>query len=250
MNVLIIDDEAPAREELAWLLEQTGEDLTVVGQAANAREALSLLDTLEVDLAMCDVDMPGVDGLRLAELLSERDDAPLLVFVTAYERHAVDAFAVDAVDYLLKPVRIERLRKAIGRARERLTTPSAPAEGNAKHLQRISVEDQGVYRVLSVDDLLFLESEDGIVVAQTHDARYITDFSLKFLEANLDPERFFRSHRSYIVQLSEIDSIAPWGAGTYRLILDRDADLGVPLARSRASELKALIPWSASAFDD
>ena len=250
MNVLIIDDEAPAREELAWLLEQTGEDLTIVGQAANAREALSMLDALEVDLAMCDVDMPGVDGLRLAELLSERDDAPMLVFVTAYERHAVDAFAVDAVDYLLKPVRIERLRKAIGRARDRLTTTAPPVGGNAKHLQRISVEDQGVYRVLSVDDLLFLESEDGIVVAQTRDARYITDFSLKFLEANLDPERFFRSHRSYIVQLSEIDSIAPWGAGTYRLILDRDADLGVPLARSRASELKALIPWSASAFDD
>ena len=199
---------------------------------------------------MCDVDMPGVDGLRLAELLSERDDAPLLVFVTAYERHAVDAFSVDAVDYLLKPVRIERLRKALGRVRERLSTTNASPESNPKHLQRISVEDKGVYRVLPVDDLLFLESEDGIVVAQTRDARYITDFSLKFLEANLDPERFFRSHRSYIVQISAIDSIAPWGAGTYRLILDRDADLGVPLARSRASDLKSLIPWSASAFDD
>ena len=112
-------------------------------------------------------------------------------------------------------------------------------------------------RVLVVDDhalfrrglIMVLESEDGIVVVQTVDGRrFITEFSLKFLEANLDEETFFRSHRSYIVRLDAIESIAPWGAGTYRLVLGRDADLGVPLARSRASELKSLIPWSANAL--
>jgi DNA-binding LytR/AlgR family response regulator len=88
------------------------------------------------------------------------------------------------------------------------------------------------------------------VVIQTAQKRFITDFSLKFLEQNLDPDSFFRCHRSYIVRLDAIESIAPWGAGTYRLILDRESDLGVPLARARATELKALIPWSANVFED
>lgn len=265
LRTLIIDDEAPARDELAWLLAQLDEPVEVVGQAASAPEALAQIEGAPdpIDLIFLDVDMGGVDGVRLAELLRERgDQAPLIVFVTAYEEYAVDAFDVEAVDYLLKPVRTERLQRALARARARIgdddeaaSGPPDPEGGEAseepeRSLERISVEDHGVYRVIPASSILFFEAEDGIVVVQTLEGRFITDFSLKFLEQNLDPERFFRSHRSYIVRLDAIDSIAPWGAGTYRLILDRDEDLGVPLARSRASDLKSLIPWSATVFED
>ncbi len=261
LRALIVDDEAPAREELAWLLEQTeGGEVQVQGHCGSAKEVMTWLEEHpgEVDVIFLDINMPGVDGVRLAELLREREQAPCVVFVTAYDHHAVDAFDVDAVDYLLKPVRIERLQRALAKVSARQDTvnrvgddPSGAEEDAAtRFLDRISVEERGVYRVISVDDILFFEAEDGIVVVQTAGQRYITDFSLKFLEQNLHPEQFFRSHRSYIVKLDRIDSIAPWGAGTYRLVMDRSADLGVPLARSRASELKSLIPWSASAFED
>ncbi len=244
MRAFIVDDEKPAREELEWLLGQC--DVEVVGQAESAESALESLRDHEVDLVFLDIDMPGIGGMRLAELFGDDDDAPSVVFVTAYEHHAVDAFSVDAVDYVLKPVRLERIQKAIRRAEKR--QGAAP---RGKLLHRISVHEGGVYKVIPIDEILFFESEDGIVVVQTREGRRnITDFSLKFLEENLDEEVFFRSHRSYIVRLDAIESIAPWGAGTYRLILDRDEDIGVPLARSRAPELKSLIPWSANVFED
>ena len=256
MKTLIVDDEKPAREELRWLLDQC-EGVDILDQASSAEQARIKLEKLApIDLVFLDIDMPGIGGMRLAELFCEedRERQPLVVFVTAYEEHAVDAFEVDAVDYLLKPVRLERLQRALDKVRARRKPPAQDTEPAAqapeRALERISVEDRGVYRVVPVDEILYFEAEDGVVVAATADKRYITDFSLKFLEQNLAPEAFFRSHRSYIVQLDAIESIAPWGAGTYQLILSRDDDLGVPLARSRAGELKSRIPWSASVVNE
>ncbi|MEZ4458670.1 MAG: LytTR family DNA-binding domain-containing protein [bacterium] len=246
MNVIVVDDEKPAREELVWLLEQC-EGVQVVGQAAGADDALELVKNEDIDLVFLDIDMPGIGGMRLAELLYETEGSPEIVFVTAYEHHAVDAFGVAALDYVLKPARLERLQKAVARARKKV---EPPAVRPSKPLSRISVEERGAYRVIPIDEILFFESEDGIVVVQTRQKRFITDFSLKFLEQNLDPDAFFRSHRSYIIRLDAIESIAPWGAGTYKLILDRANDVAVPLARARATELKALIPWSANVFED
>lgn len=255
MRALIVDDEAPAREELGWLLEQADATIEVIAQAASAKEALAKLDALgdTTDIVFLDVDMPGIDGVRLAELIKDRHERPpQIIFVTAYDDYAVDAFDVDAVDYLLKPIRMERLSRALERARARHKAASREdVDPNApRALERISVEDKGVYRVIPLEEVLYFEAEDGIVVIQTKESRHITDFSLKFLEEKLDTDRFFRSHRSYIVQLDAITSIAPWGAGTYRLIVDREADLSVPLARSRANDLKSLIPWSANVFED
>lgn len=256
MRVLVVDDEEPAREELSWMLEQI-EGVEVVGQAPDAGEARRRLDDAgDVELVFLDIDMPGVGGMRLAELISEMpsDDRPMVAFVTAYDEYAVDAFDVDAVDYLLKPVRLERLRKAIDKARNRLRAkPGAgdeSSDASNRSLERISVEDRGVYRVVPIEDVLFFEAEEGVVAAATRDQRFTTEFSLKFLEQNLSPDEFFRCHRSYIVRLDAIESIAPWGAGTYRLILSDDEELSVPLARSRAGELKSRIPWSANVFED
>lgn len=256
MRALVVDDEKPAREELTWMLDQI-DDVEVLGQAANAAEARDMIDEARhIDLVFLDIDMPGVGGMRLAELLSEmpEDARPMVAFVTAYDEYAVDAFDVDAVDYLLKPVRLERLRKAVDKAKTRLAASTRvgeeSSESSNRPLERISVEDRGVYRVVPIEDVLFFEADDGIVVAATRHDRFVTEFSLKFLEQNLSPDAFFRCHRSYIVRLDAIESIAPWGAGTYRLILSDDDELTVPLARSRAGELKSRIPWSANVFED
>jgi len=251
IRALVVDDERPAREELAWLLSQV-EGVVVVGSVGTAEEALKRLEEDRlIDLVFLDVDMPGMGGMGMAQALGE--NAPAVIFVTAYGQHAVEAFGVNALDYILKPVRLDRLEKAL----RRLERPAAPVSvasaddepQELRTLTRVSVHEDGVYRVLPVREILFFESEDGIVVAQTESNRYLTDFNLKFLERRLDRDLFFRCHRSYIVQLDFIESIVPWGAGTYRLILNRSLDLGVPLSRSRAAVLKQLIPWSTGSRD-
>lgn len=254
MRVLVVDDEAPARQELQWLLEQC-EGVEVIGQAANAAEAATRLDEMadNVDLCFLDVDMPGLDGVRLAESwrVEQGESRPLVVFVTAYEEHAVDAFSLDAVDYLLKPVRLARIRQTIERVRRRLMELSDSQEQELGDLplaplERISVEELGEYRVISVDDILWVEADEGFATVHTASGAYLTDFSLKFLEQNLDEELFFRCHRSYIVRLDGITRIAPTGAGTYRLVVGDGEGGAIPLARSRAPELKSRIPWSAN----
>ncbi len=262
MKALIVDDEQPARDELQWLLEQCS-GIEVIGEAdsaSSAREAIE--DRDDLDLVFLDIDMPGVDGMRLAESF-EDETHPLVIFVTAYEEFAVDAFEIEAVDYLLKPVRLGRLQGAVERARQRLgmphetdevtfETPDDQSTRRTEPLSRISVRHDGAYRVLDVEDILYFEAVDGDVWTETLQTRYATDFSLKFLEARLDDEEFFRCHRSYIVRLEAITRIVPDGAGTYRLqLMGADDESGespegdaVPLARSRADELKRRMPWS------
>jgi two-component system LytT family response regulator/two-component system response regulator LytT len=261
MRVIVVDDEKPAREELSWLLEQC-EGVEVVAQLASAQQAIEKVERVgptNVDMVFLDVDMPGKDGVRLAQWWSDRlgDERPLIAFVTAYEEHAVAAFSLDAVDYLLKPVRLARLEGTLDRARRRLSEkgeavsvaqPGMVGLGDASSnpLERISVEELGEYRVIAVDEILWIEADEGFATVHTAEGDHLTDFSLKFLEENLSPELFFRCHRSYIVRLDAIKRIAPWGAGTYRLLVGKKGEQGVPLARSRAPELKARIPWAAS----
>jgi DNA-binding LytR/AlgR family response regulator len=250
MRALVVDDETPAREELTWLLGQC-DDLEVVGQCATAAEAMDSLSRHRPDLVFLDVDMPGLNGVRLAQWLHDHlgSDAPLVVFVTAYENHAVEAFGLDAVDYLLKPVRLARLRTAVERARRRLApAPLQQSPADHEFLERISVEELGSYRVIPVTEILWIEADEGFATVHTASGSHLTDFSLKFLEENLDPLSFFRCHRSFIVRLDAITRIEPWGAGTYRLLLSHGDDDFVPLARSRAPELKSRIPWSANSL--
>ncbi len=255
MYAIVVDDEEPAREELSWLLSQC-DGVQVVEQCSSAQQAIEHLNSSDCDVDLCflDIDMPGLDGVRLAESWRDNraDEKPLVVFVTAYEEHAVDAFSLDAVDYLLKPVRLARLHRTLHRARRRLGKSTPPAtelgDDSSSPLERISVEELGEYRVIAVDQILWIEADEGFATVHTCDGAYLTDFSLKFMEENLDSEYFFRCHRSYIVRLDAITRIAPWGAGTYRLVIGEggEEEDGIPLARSRAADLKARIPWSAN----
>ncbi len=262
MNAFIVDDEQPAREELAWLLDQC-DGVQMVGEAASADEARAALESADPapDVVFLDIDMPGVDGIRFAECLDELPSRPATVFVTAYDEYAVEAFDVEAVDYLLKPVRLERLEEAVDRVRERLEPAphreGAPSADDDDELRRISVQSDEGYRVVDLEEVLYFESDDGEVFVETTDGRFATDFSLKFLDARLPSGECFRCHRSYIVRLGAIETIVPAGAGTYRLFVDgMDDDAGsderasIPLARSRAGELKRRIPWSTSAISE
>lgn len=256
LRVFVVDDETPAREELIWLLEQCQEvPVEVVGQADSAKGAMEALESLSrsVDLCLLDIDMPGLSGVRLAELWRdlEGDQTPMVVFVTAYEEHGAQAYSVDAVDYVLKPVRLKRLETALAKARRRrLSEPARDLEESSSPLERISVEQAGEYRVLSAGEILWVEADEGFSTVHTRKGSFLSDFSLKELEENLDEQAFFRCHRSYIVRIDAIERITPSGAGTYRLwVGEGDPSDGIPLSRSRAPELKAMIPWSGHNLD-
>lgn len=196
LNVLIVDDEELARMRLRCLVQDNPDPLSVAtGEAASATEALAWLDANRCDVVLLDVQMPGMDGTALAARLRERDPAPAVVFVTAHAEHAVAAFELDAVDYLTKPVRRERLQTALQRAAERLRARGVPAVDEEPVLV---VNDRGRVIRVPVAEVLYLKAELKYVTLRTAQHSYVLDDSLAELEERLGG-RFLRIHRNALV---------------------------------------------------
>ena len=239
MNIraIVVDDEPLARDELRFMLGQC-EDIEVVGEARNATEAQTLCDDERPDVAFLDLRMPGPDGVALAETLMSSHPELKVVIVSAHDEGALRAFEARVADYLLKPVRLERLRQAVERVR--VTGGSTTPE----RLDRIAVRRGDAYVVLVLDDVVYFEVKDELVWAVTETDRFALDKTLAVLESELDPDAFFRSHRGFIVRYDRIRAIEPTGAGTYQLLLDHPEEPKVPLARERAKKLRERIPFS------
>jgi two-component system response regulator AlgR len=190
LKTLIVDDEPLARLRLAQLLRECAEPKAdVAGEAGDAAAALAWLDKHPCDLVLLDIQMPGVAGTELAALLKRRDGAPAVVFVTAHAEHALQAFELDAVDYLTKPVRRERLQQALQRVAQR-----RPGDGG----ESIVVSDRGRVRRIPLDDVLYLKAELKYVTLRTAEHSYVLDDALADLEQRLGP-RFVRVHRNALV---------------------------------------------------
>ncbi len=238
LRAIVVDDEPLARDELVFLLEQLG--VEVVGQAGNAGGALALLDEAAPDVVFVDLRMPGPDGLALAESVMKRRSEVSIVVVSAHDDGAIRAYEAGVVDYLLKPVRLERLEKAVERARER--APQHEGESDAGTLTRLAVRRRGKLVVVSISDVVWFEVKDELVWAVTRTDRYALDLTLSAVEQRVPEGVFFRSHRGALVRLESIVGMEPAGAGTYELILDHPDQPKVPLARERARLLRELIP--------
>jgi len=196
---LIVDDEAPARDELRYLLG-AHPDVVVVGEAPSPRAALELLGEAKPDVVFLDVEMPGATGLSLAPLVRERAAPPAVVFVTAHAEYAVDAFAVEAFDYLLKPVDPERLARVLERLRERSAESAAPVE-------KIAVVGGGGTEVLlDPDQIHYVQADGDYSRIHTYDRAYLCTSSLGALEERLGP-RFARVHRSHVVNLAKVTGV-------------------------------------------
>jgi two-component system response regulator LytT len=231
LKALVVDDEAPARSELRYLLAEAG-GVEVVGEASSAAEALQLIRALPYDVVFLDIDMPGLSGMQLAEALSELERQPSIVFVTAYSEHAVKAFEVEAADYLVKPVEVPRLRRAI----ERLA-PAEPVSGGAR-VERVPVEKAGKKLLLSVEEIFHVMAKDDYSYLFTDGERYLSTLSLAQLEQRLEPRGFFRVHRRFLVNLSQIKEVVPMYGGTLLLTLKDRASTQVPVSRRRVPSLK------------
>jgi DNA-binding LytR/AlgR family response regulator len=230
LRALLVDDEAPARSELRYLLG-AHPDVEVVGEAASAAEALRLAGAVEYDVVFLDVEMPGLTGLEAARLVRERAGAPDLVFVTAHERYAVDAFAVEAFDYLLKPVDPERLSRVVERLRER-------SREDARPVQKIPVvAGGGGTELIDYDAIHFVQADGDYSRVHTFDRAYLCTHSLGELEDTL-PAGFARIHRSSLVNLSKVSAVKRAGPDRIRLALDDAERTELDVARRQSRMLR------------
>lgn len=229
LRALIVDDEAPARSELRYLLDEAG-GVDVLGEAADALEALQLIKAVPYDVVFLDIDMPGLSGVQFAEVLGNMERPPAVVFVTAHSEHAVKAFEVAATDYLVKPVEVPRLRQALARV--------GPSESGAVRIERIPVEKAGRKLLLDVGDVYYVMAKDDYSYLHTDGERYLSTVSLATLESKLDRHGFFRVHRRFLVNLSQVSEVVPMYGGTLLLTLKDRAATQVPVSRRRVPSLK------------
>ena len=234
MRVLIVDDEAPARAKLRRLLAAEP-DVTIVGEAANGREAIDLIGRLSPEVVFLDVQMPLLDGFGVIEAVGV-EAMPCVVFVTAFDDHALRAFEVQALDYLLKPFAPERLQAVVGRLRRELArgrhdemAPKLAALLQAttpqRYLQRILVQRDGRAVLVPVGQIDRLEAERNDVRLHTRGGVHLVRGTLAELADRLDPASFLRINRSTIVRLDTIKELQPWFHGDYRVILHDGTEL-------------------------
>ncbi len=234
MKALIIDDERLARKELAGLLEKH-DGIQVVGEAANAEEAELRIAELKPDLLFLDINMPGRDGFQLLEALEQ---VPYVIFVTAYDEHALRAFEVNALDYLMKPIDPSRLEAAISKL------PKAK-DGELPDREVLGLEDQIFLKdgdkcwFVALKDIRLFESEGNYVRVKFNDQKPLVLRSLNKLEEKLDPHVFFRANRKHIVNLRYVEKIDPWFSGGLNVKMKTGEE--VEVSRRQASRFKELM---------
>ncbi|MBY4797613.1 LytTR family DNA-binding domain-containing protein [Collinsella sp. AGMB00827] len=233
LRAMIVDDEAPARSELRFLLEQTGQ-ISSISEAASVRAAIETLMSVRVDVVFLDISMPGASGIQLAEALRKLKAPPAVVFVTAYSDHALEAFEVDAVDYLMKPVEEERLSRAIEKV---LARTGMTAEVKQPAIERIPVEKGGRKVLVPVEQIRYIMAKDDYSCIYTEDDRFLSTTSLAQFEARLSDFGFFRVHRRYIVNLGNIEDVETLESGAIQLGIS-GVEERVPVSRRRVVPLK------------
>ena len=231
IRALLVDDEQPARERLRQLLAAHA-DLEIVGEAEDGEQAIEKILELRPELVFLDIQMPGCSGLEVAASLP--NPCPRIIFCTAFDEYAVDAFELQAIDYLLKPVSRARLDKSLGRVRESpVSDPTkALARGKQKNYPtRFLAKRSSRFWVIPSADILFFSSEEGLTKLQTEKLHYWMQPTLTDLETRLDPSRFFRISRAVIVNLDAVREILPLGGGQGEVRLTTDLHLEVSRRR-------------------
>jgi two-component system response regulator LytT len=258
INTLIIDDEKPAREELAFLLKGFPE-VSVIGQGKNGVEALALIKEHSPDLVFLDVQMPGLDGFGVLKKLVERKmKVPHVVFATAFDHYAVQAFDVNAVDYVLKPFDKARIAKAIQRARREIESETSPTERLEKLVSRLGghseaakqaspqpvkllVKSQQRLLLVDAEDLIFAAIDDGLITVVAREAEGSSNYrTLEELHAALDMDSFWRPHRSYLVNIHHIKEVVPWFKSSYMLKMNDKKQTEIPVSRQQTKRLREL----------
>ena len=252
IRTLVVDDERPARNELCFLLEQL-DDVDVVGQASNGVDAMQVIREQKPDLVLLDIHMPGRTGFEVARELLLREVKTSVVFVTAFDQYAIEAFEVNAVDYLLKPVEAGRLAHTIERVRERATEsdPSGTIladdqlERVLQHVSkqqnrrdRVALRVGERFQLIPSGDIIYASLSDEVITVVAGGLTGTSNFrTLDELQSNLDPEIFWRVHRSHLVNINKVKEIVPWSRNYLLKMKDRQGT-EIPVSRSQTKRLR------------
>jgi two-component system LytT family response regulator/two-component system response regulator LytT len=260
LKTIVVDDEQLARDELGYLLGQVG-GVEVIAQAGNGVEALETIDRLQPDLVFLDVQMPGLTGFEVARRLLDTGPTSHIIFVTAYDQHAIEAFEVNAVDYLLKPVDPSRLEIALQRARRRIAVDRGDAgvtsasmrgisnrqleqivqlvtERNSRR-ERLALKVGERFLLVQAEDIIYASlAEESITVVTNQHVGTSNYRTLDELQARLDPSVFWRVHRSHLVNINKIKEIVPWFSRNYILKMKDDKTTEIPVSRTQTRRLR------------
>lgn len=259
LSTLIIDDEKLAREELRYLLNEIS-DVEVLAEGANGIEAIELIEEHQPDLVFLDVQMPGLDGFAVLKKILERTrqsheiKLPQIVFATAYDQYAVQAFDVNAVDYLLKPFDRTRLAKAVERAQARFATTEAAPAGDAQldsllkligtqraTPARVVVQSQNRLLLVDQSDICYAAIDEGVIRVVTQALEGVSKCrTLEELQEQLDPAHFWRAHRGFIVNINHIREVVPWFKSSYQLRMNDKHQTEIPVSRAQTKRLREL----------
>jgi two-component system LytT family response regulator len=234
IKVLIIDDEHLARQIIRKYLEDS-KDIEIAGECENGFDALKTIMEVKPDLIFLDVQMPKIDGFELLEIL---EDKPEIIFTTAYDQFAIKAFEMNAVDYILKPFSKERFLQALGKARQRLesSSPEGPAklakmqeqlDEGSEEIDRVITRLGSKIHVIPVEKIHYIESSDDYVMIYSESGNHLKEKTMKYFEQHLPARDFIRVHRSYIVNISQINTIELYGKDTHLAVLKCGAKLKV-----------------------
>ena len=258
LRAVLVDDEQLARDELGFLLGQVG-GVEVIGQAGDGLEALTAIDRLRPDVVFLDVQMPGLTGFEVARRMLDQERPAHIIFVTAYDRHAIEAFEVNAVDYLLKPVDATRLGLAVRRAEHRVESERSRDAGadapnsikdqlekivrlvTARQNQReqLAVKVGERFMLVHADEIIFASlADDSITVVTGRHIGTSNYRTLDELQARLDPNVFWRVHRSHLVNINKIKEIVPWFSRNYILRMTDEKASEIPVSRTQTRRLR------------
>lgn len=247
LRAVLVDDEQLARDELCYMLQQLG-GVEVIAQAGNGLEAVATIERVRPDVVFLDVQMPGLTGFEVAQRLIENGQAPNIVFVTAFDRHAIAAFEVNAIDYLLKPVEAARLEQAVERARRRLS--AVPLNDQVERIVQLVSERQGRrdrlavkvgerFLLVQADEIIYASLADDSINIVTSQFAGTSNFrTLDQLQARLDPSVFWRVHRSHLVNINKVKEIVPWFSRNYILRMKDTKATEIPVSRSQTKRLR------------
>ena len=244
---IIVDDEQLARDELAFLLKDHP-DVEVVATAGNGPEAIEMIERLEPDLVFLDVQMPGIDGLGVIRKLREKEvELPYFVLATAFDTYAVEAFRMEAFDYVLKPVDRERLTETIARVQKvvqdkRATEAAMAPMQPGKHRTKILVKNAGRSLIVDASEIVYATIDDGLITVVTGGMEGESNYrTIEELQSNLDPAVFWRVHRSFLVNINRIREVIPWFKSSYQIRMDDKKQTEIPVSRVQTKRLRTLL---------
>ena len=239
MKAIIVEDEFPAREELRYFINNFS-NIDILAEFDNGLDVLKFIQNKFIDVIFLDINIPQLDGMLLAKIISKFKYKPKIVFITAYKEHAVDAFELDAFDYLLKPYSEDRIKSTLKKLETDEIKINKFINKNTTSLGNLTLWKDDKLVVVNIEEIYYCEAKERETLVHTKNGKYIYKNSMTEFEKKLTSDKFFKTHRSYIVNINKIKEIIPWFNSTYKLKLS-DIESEIYVSRSKIKEFKKLM---------